>query len=147
MSADELVRNMWDEGAVGITDQNKPLTAEEVLAAWKVAESRCYAVGRYEVAIPWKDDEPPLHCNRTTAEDRLYSLEKHLQRRPDVAEKYCQPNGGLIQNLVKLFWKLKRWREEFLSTPKTQKKWRGAKDNLKVGGVVLVVDKNAPCGQ
>ena len=90
MSADELVRNMWDEGAVGITDQNKPLTAEEVLAAWKVAESRCYAVGRYEVAIPWKDDEPPLHCNRTTAEDRLYSLEKHLQRRPDVAEKYCQ---------------------------------------------------------
>ena len=42
------------------------------------------------MAIPWKDDEPPLHCNRTTAEDRLYSLEKHLQRRPDVAEKYCQ---------------------------------------------------------
>jgi len=46
MSADELVRNMWDEGAVGITDQNKPLTAEEVLAAWKVAESRCYAGAR-----------------------------------------------------------------------------------------------------
>ena len=40
--------------------------------------------------IQWKDDEPPLHCNRTTAEDRLYSLEKHLQRRPDVSEKYCQ---------------------------------------------------------
>ena len=75
---------------VGITNQNKPLTASEVLAAGKVAESRYYAEGRYEVAIPWKDDEPPLHCNRTTAEDRLYSLEEHLQRRPDVAEKYCQ---------------------------------------------------------
>ena len=90
MRADELMQNMWDEEVVGITNQNKPLTAEEVLAARKVAESRCYAEGRYEVAIPWKDDEPPLHCNRTTAEDRLYSLEKHLQRRPEVAEKYCQ---------------------------------------------------------
>ena len=42
------------------------------------------------MAILWKADEPPLHCNRTTAEDRLYSLEKHLERRPDVAEKYWQ---------------------------------------------------------
>ena len=55
-----------------------------------MAESRYYAEGRYEVAIPWKDDEPSLHCNRTTAEDRLYSLEKHVQRRPDIPEKYCQ---------------------------------------------------------
>ena len=73
-----------------ITDQNKPLTAEEVLPARKVAESRYYAEGCYEVAIPWRDDVTPLHCNRTTAEDRLYFLEKHLQWRPDVADKYCQ---------------------------------------------------------
>ena len=90
MRADELMRKMRDEEVVGITNQNKPLTAKEVLAAQKVAESWCYAEGRYEVAIPWKDDEPPLHCNRTTSEDRVYSLEKHLQRRPDVAEKYFQ---------------------------------------------------------
>ena len=88
MRADELMQKMWDEEKVGITNQNKPLTAEEVLAALKVAESRCYAEGRYEVAIPWKDDERPLHCNRMTAKDQLYSLEKHLQRRPDIAEKY-----------------------------------------------------------
>ena len=42
------------------------------------------------MAIPRKDDEPPLYCNRTIAEDRLYSLEKHLQRRPYVVEKYYQ---------------------------------------------------------
>ena len=41
-----------------------------MLATRKVAESRCDAKGRYEVAIPWQDDEPPLYCNRTTAEDR-----------------------------------------------------------------------------
>ena len=37
---------------VGITNENKPLTAEEVLAAGKVAESRYYTEGRYEVAFP-----------------------------------------------------------------------------------------------
>ena len=51
----------------------------------------------------------------------------------------------LIQNLVKIFWK--RWREEFLATLNTRKKWRKKKDNLKVGDVVLVVDQNAPRGQ
>ena len=90
MQADELMRKMWDEDVVGLADKNKPFTAEEVLAVRKVAESRRYINGRYEVAIPWKNDEPPLYCNRKTAEDRLYSLEKHLQRRPDVGEKYCQ---------------------------------------------------------
>ena len=75
MTADELVRRMWDEELTGITDQNKPLTTQEMLVARKVAESRRYTDGRYEVATPWTNDEPPLHCNRKSAEDRLYSLE------------------------------------------------------------------------
>ena len=70
MRADELMRKMWDEEVVGITNQNKQRC---------LLRGRCFAEGRYEVAIPWKDNEPPLHCNRTTAEDR-----------PDVAVKYCQ---------------------------------------------------------
>ena len=56
----------------------------------KTTETRCYTDERNEVAIPWIDDEPPLYCNRKSAEDRLYSLERHLKRKPDVAEKYCQ---------------------------------------------------------
>ena len=51
----------------------------------------------------------------------------------------------LIQNLVKIFWK--RWREEFLVTLNTRKKWRDKKDNLKIGDVVLVADQNTPRGQ
>lgn len=50
----------------------------------------------------------------------------------------------LVQSLVKTFWK--RWREEFLATLNTRKKWREAKENLHVGDV-LVVDQNAPCGK
>ena len=51
----------------------------------------------------------------------------------------------LIQNLVRVFWK--RWREEYQSTLNTRKKWREAKENLKVGDMVLVVDQNVPRGQ
>ena len=42
------------------------------------------------MAIPWIEDEPPLYCNRKSAESRLYSLERHLKRGLDVEEKYCQ---------------------------------------------------------
>ena len=40
----------------------------------------------------WDEDVVGLADKNTpfTAEDRLYSLERHLQQRPDVGEKYCQ---------------------------------------------------------
>ena len=45
----------------------------------------------------------------------------------------------LIQNLMKLFWK--GWREEFLSILNTRKKWKAAKDNLKVGDCSILVQR------
>ena len=72
MRADGLIQKMWDEDVEGIADQNKRLTAEEVLAARKQAQSKRYVRG-YEVAIPQKDDDSPLCSNKKTAEDRLIS--------------------------------------------------------------------------
>ena len=65
---------------VGITDRNKPLTAEEVPAARKVAESRRYML---RGAIKWLFHGRTVN-RRYTATDRFY-----LMRWPDVAEKYC----------------------------------------------------------
>ena len=45
MRADGLIQKMWDEDVEGIADQNKRLTAEEVLAAHKSAQSKRYAKG------------------------------------------------------------------------------------------------------
>ena len=45
MRADALMQKMWDEDVVGIADQNKRLTPEEVLAARKEAQSRRYVDG------------------------------------------------------------------------------------------------------
>ena len=39
------MQKMWDKDVVGIADQNKRLTAEEVLAARKQAQSKRYAKG------------------------------------------------------------------------------------------------------
>ena len=45
MRADEVMQGMWDEDVAGIADQNKRLTAEEVLAACKEAQSSRYTEG------------------------------------------------------------------------------------------------------
>ena len=45
MRADEIMQRMWDEDVAGIADQNKRLTAEEVLAACKEAQSSRYTEG------------------------------------------------------------------------------------------------------
>ena len=66
---------------MGITDRNKPLTAEEVPAARKVAESRRYIL---RGAIKRLFHGRTVN-RRYTATDRFY-----LMRWPDVAEKYCQ---------------------------------------------------------
>ena len=60
---------------------------------------------------------------------------------PDEVAFNPRNRWRLIQSLVKLFWK--GWRDEFLATLNTQKKWREIRDNLKTGDVVLVVDQNA----
>ena len=70
------------------------------------------------------------------------------QLAPRVADEVAfnpRNRWRLVQDLVKVFWR--RWREEFLATLNTRKKWREARDNLKDGDVVLVVDQNAPQGK
>ena len=62
---------------MGITDRNKPLTAEEVPAARKVADSRRYML---RGARKW------LFHGRTVS--RRYTATHRLQW-PNVTEKYC----------------------------------------------------------
>ena len=48
LQADELMCKMWDDELAGLGDQKKQLTAEEMYAEHKVANSRRYIGGRYE---------------------------------------------------------------------------------------------------
>jgi hypothetical protein len=63
-------------------------TPEEQLALDKAKSSLKYTGSRYEIGIPWKEDHPILPNNRSMAERRFFSLEKSLNKKPKVAERY-----------------------------------------------------------
>ena len=54
----------------------------------KVKNSRRWIGGRYEVAIPWKEDFPSLPDNRKEAEKHLFCLEKTVLKKPEVVRRY-----------------------------------------------------------
>ena len=47
-----------------------------------------YVDGRYQVAIPWKDDEPALPNNYEMALRRILNTEKRLLKNPEIGEAY-----------------------------------------------------------
>ena len=83
---DEQLRGMWEIDSLGVrnSDDNQ-LNQEEILAMSEVEKSRRWIGGRYEVAIPWKEEFPSLPDNR---EERLFSLEKNLIKKAEVARRY-----------------------------------------------------------
>ena len=52
----------------------------------KLEESIRHVNGRYQVAIPWKDDEPALPNNYEMALRRLLNTEKRLLKNPEIGE-------------------------------------------------------------
>ena len=75
---------MWEIDSLNDSQLNQ----EEILAMSKVEKSRRWIGERYEVAIPWKEEFPSLPDNREEAEKRLFSSEKNLLKKPEVARRY-----------------------------------------------------------
>ncbi|KAL9959892.1 hypothetical protein ACROYT_G033265 [Oculina patagonica] len=72
------------------------LSQEEMSAMAKAEKSRRWIGGRFEVAIPWKGELPSVPDNRGEAEKRLYSLEKSLLKKPEVAQRYKEAMNANI---------------------------------------------------
>ena len=86
---DYALRKCWELEAIGMNnDNNDVYTPPEKDAMAKVAASRRYVDGCYEVGIPWIQEEITLENNRVLAQKRLENLERSLQHRPEVARKY-----------------------------------------------------------
>ena len=103
----EQLRGIWDIDSLGFrnSDDNQ-LNQEEILAMSKVEKSRQWIGGRYEVAIPWKEQFPSLPDNREEAERRLFPLEKNLLKKPEVVRRYKETMNaniekGFIRNLAR----------------------------------------------
>ena len=95
---DEQLRRMWEIDSLGVrnSDDNQ-LNQEEILAMSKVEKSRRWIGERYEVAIPWKEEFPSLPDNREEAERRLFSLEKNLIKKPEVARRYKEAMNANVE--------------------------------------------------
>ena len=64
------------------------MTTDEKASLEKLEESIRYVDGRYQVAIPWKDDEPALPNNYEMALRQLLNTEKRLLKNPEIGEAY-----------------------------------------------------------
>ena len=89
-----ILRQFWDSGGV---ESASVLTIEEKMAVEKVERSVNFE-GRYQVAIPWRDNLNKLSLpdNYKMAFQRLQNLEKRLTRDPEVASAY----GEIIEKYL-----------------------------------------------
>ena len=80
---DDAVRKFWELDAIGIKKETRPpMTAEKNAAAnKKVSETLKFLSGRYEIGIPWKDEEPKFVNNYEAAFARLESQEKSPRKK------------------------------------------------------------------
>ena len=81
------IRQFWELEGIGIHDSGTDCdSASEVQA--KFTDTVRMDGDRYEVALPWKRDPHELVDNRRSAEVRLASLSRKLDRDPKLGEEY-----------------------------------------------------------
>ena len=83
-----LLRRFWEIENYGTSTEFQVLTAEERIALDKLEKSIKHVDGRYQVAIPWKDDEPLLPDIYDMALRRLENTEKRLLKNPKIGKAY-----------------------------------------------------------
>lgn len=100
----EQLRSFWETESLGIhMDTEK---SPETDAAWKFEESVKYKQGRYEVCLPWREDNSKLATNYCTALNRLNSLARRFQNNNQLYDRYNQVfqeylAEGMIEEVTK----------------------------------------------
>lgn len=81
----EQLRSFWETESLGITDiKQNP----ETDALWKFEQSVKYLQGRYEVSLPWREENINLATNYCTARNRLNGLVKRFHNNNELYEQY-----------------------------------------------------------
>lgn len=85
--ADSIMQKFWELESIGIVDQDNTMNeASDVLCEFK--RNVKFKEGRYEVALPWKDNGGRLDDNKTQAMKRLLALGMKLRRHPEFGQQY-----------------------------------------------------------
>ena len=85
--SENVLRSLWELDDIGIVDDDASPAANKVMA--KFEESTTFQKGRYEVNLPWKENQKGrLMDNKGIAEKRLHSLSRRLAGNPKLKEAY-----------------------------------------------------------
>jgi hypothetical protein len=95
-NVDIALKRLWNMDVVH-PEAEEVFTKDEQSALDKASESLVYSEERYQIGIPWKKDQPDLPDNRDSAVKRLKSLEHHLNKKPEIAERYKEVFEGNIE--------------------------------------------------
>ena len=83
------VKNFWETDFADSISSSKVAMSVEDERALAIMESSVRKVsGRYQVALPWRQQPPHLPNNRVVAEQRLSLLKKRLLRDPEFFARY-----------------------------------------------------------
>ena len=85
-----LLRQFWEIENPRTSRDRTVLNRDEQCALEQVEDSLKYLDGRYQVALPWKENVPDLPDNYHMALCRLYNTEKRLLKNPEIAAAYSE---------------------------------------------------------
>jgi Pao retrotransposon peptidase/Family of unknown function (DUF5641)/Protein of unknown function (DUF1759)/Integrase zinc binding domain len=101
-AADDLHQEVKDyfrieNFGVALAKEEKERSAEDRKAVQIAEQTLTKTVDRYEIGLPWKDDDVVLPDSRQMAEQRLQCLERKLNRDAELKQKYCDKIDELFE--------------------------------------------------
>ena len=94
------LKGFWETESIGIYTPEDTVESEEFT-------KHAYRQGdRYEVTLPWKDENLPIPSNYELSCNRLRSMHSKLQKKPELLEEYDQIikeqlSSGIIEEVPK----------------------------------------------
>ncbi|KRX12340.1 hypothetical protein T07_9691, partial [Trichinella nelsoni] len=92
---DDILKNFWDVEAIGIKDEEKEIDSKALQLFEKTVR---FDGERYEVQLPWSNQESKLPNNYKQALDRLIQMERSLRRNPTKAQLYENGMKEYLEN-------------------------------------------------
>ncbi|KRZ75294.1 Gypsy retrotransposon integrase-like protein 1 [Trichinella papuae] len=92
---DDILKKFWDMEAIGIKDEEKGADSKALQLFEKTVR---FDGERYEVQLPWSNEESQLPNNYKQALDRLIQTERSLRRNPTKAQLYDNGMKEYLEN-------------------------------------------------
>ena len=98
----DTLQKFWNLESIGIKPVEMPVSTSqsESTVLKKFKATLAYKNGRYEVSLPWKDEQVVLKDNYKQARSRLYNLEKNLLQDSSKAKSYQEAINKYVEDGV-----------------------------------------------